>query len=77
MHEVAGKVNFCALKLTEWSKNSFGSVRKMLEEKKNLLAKAELAAARGGGDSLVVKSIQKEINDILDKENLMWQQHFS
>ena len=23
---------------------------------------------------MVVKSIQKEINDILDKENLMWQQ---
>ena len=73
MPEVAEKVNFCAFKLIEWSKNSFGSVKKMLEEKKNLLAKAELAAARGGGDSMVVKSIQKEINDILDKENLMWQ----
>ena len=24
---------------------------------------------------MVVKTIQKEINDILDKENLMWQQH--
>ena len=73
MPEVAEKVNFCAFKLIEWSKNSFGSVKKMLEEKKNLLAKAELATARGG-DSMVVKSIQKEINDILDKENLMWQQ---
>lgn len=49
MPEVAGKVKSCGVKLTEWSKKSFGSIRKLLEEKKNLLAKAELAAARGGG----------------------------
>lgn len=39
----------------------------MLEEKKKLLTKAELVAAKGG-DLLLVKSLQKEINDILDKE---------
>ncbi|XP_023873052.1 uncharacterized protein LOC111985633 [Quercus suber] len=49
MPEVAGKVKSCGVKLTEWSKNSFGSIRKLLEEKKKLLAKAEMAAARGGG----------------------------
>ncbi|XP_023881745.1 uncharacterized protein LOC111994119 [Quercus suber] len=73
MPEVAGKVKTCGMKLTKWSKKSFGSVRKMLEEKKKLLTKAELDAAKGG-DLLLVKSLQKEINDILDKENQMWQQ---
>ncbi|KAL0009992.1 hypothetical protein SO802_005100 [Lithocarpus litseifolius] len=73
MPELAGKVRVCGVKLTEWSKNSFGSVRKMIEEKKNLLTKAEMAAALGG-DIMRVKSLQKEINEILEKENQMWQQ---
>ena len=73
MPEVAGKVKVCGSKLSDWSKNSFGSVKKRLEEKKKLLAKAELAAAKGG-DFLVVKFLQKEVNNILDTENLMWQQ---
>ena len=72
MPEVAGKVKVCDSKLSNWSKNSFGSDKKRLEEKKKFLEKAELAAAKGG-DFLVVKSLQKEINDILDSENLMWQ----
>ena len=73
MVEVAGKVQFCGEKLTEWSKNSFGNVKKTLEEKINLLSKIEMDAARGG-DPLRVKALQLEINNMLDKENLMWQQ---
>ena len=73
MVEVAGKVQFCGEKLTEWSKNSFGNVKKTLEEKINLLSKVEMDAARGG-DPLRVKALQLEINNMLDKENLMWQQ---
>jgi len=56
MPEVAGKVKICGVKLTKWSKNSFGSVRKMLEEKKILLTKAKLDAAKGG-DLMLVKSL--------------------
>ena len=73
MPKVAGKVKICGVKLIKWSKNSFGSVRKMLKEKKNLLTKAELDTTKRG-DLMLVKSLQKEINDILDKENQMWQQ---
>ena len=39
----------------------------------NLLSKVEMDAAKGG-DPLRVKSLQMEINSMLDKENLMWQQ---
>ncbi|XP_075633886.1 uncharacterized protein LOC142606415 [Castanea sativa] len=72
MPMVAGKVQACGVKLTEWNKNSFGSVRKMLEEKRKLQTRAELDAAKGG-DQLVVKSLQREINEILDKESQLWQ----
>ena len=73
MTKVAGKVQNCGEKLTEWSKKSFGNVKRVLEAKMNLLSKVEMDAARGG-DPLRVKSLQIEINNMLDKENLMWQQ---
>ena len=73
MPEVASKVHNCGEKLIEWSKNSFGNVKRMLEAKMNLLSKAEMDVAKGG-DPLQVKSLQVEINSMLDKENLMWQQ---
>ena len=73
MPEVAGKIQTCGAKLTEWSKNSFGSIRKLLEEKKKLLAKAEMGPTKGR-DQLLVKTLQKEINALLDKESQMWQQ---
>ena len=68
MPKVTGKIQTCGEKLTEWSKNSFGSLRKMLEEKRRLLARAEMDAVKGG-DQILVKSLQKEINDLLDKES--------
>ena len=72
MTKVAGKVQICGEKLTEWSKKSFGNVKRVLEAKMNLLSKVEMDAARGG-DPLRVKSLQIEINNMLDKENLKWQ----
>ena len=48
------------------------AIRKLLDEKRKLLTRVELDAAKGG-DQMLVKSLQKEINDILDKENQMWQ----
>ena len=49
MPEVARKIQTCGEELSEWSKNNFGSIKKLLDEKKKLLDKAEMAAARGGG----------------------------
>ena len=72
MTKVVGKVQICGKKLTEWSKKSFGNVKRVLEAKMNLLSKVEMDAARGG-DPLRVKSLQIEINNMLDKENLKWQ----
>ena len=46
MQEVAEKIQTCGEWLIEWSKNSFGSIRKLLEEKRKLLDRAEMVAAK-------------------------------
>ena len=50
-----------------------GNIRRQLEEKTKELVKAELAAANGF-DSSMVRVIQVEVNELLEKESLMWQQ---
>ena len=46
-------------------------MRKQLEEKSKLLEKAEFAAARGA-DYETVRLLRVEVNELLDKESLMW-----
>nr|POF09668.1 hypothetical protein CFP56_10846 [Quercus suber] len=70
---LAQKIKLCGTRLTEWSQQSFGSIRHLLEEKTRELIRAEWAAARGI-DTTTVRTIQLELNELLDKENLMWQQ---
>ncbi|KAK7839327.1 hypothetical protein CFP56_018144 [Quercus suber] len=60
-------------RLFEWSKHSFGNIRRQLEEKTKELIKAELAAANRS-DCDVVRVIQVKVNELLEKESLMWQQ---
>ena len=67
------KIKLCGIRLMEWSKRSFGSVRKQLGEKSKLLENAEFAAARGA-DYEPVRLLKLEVNELLDKESLMWQQ---
>ena len=70
MAQVAGKIKLCGVKLSIWSKQSFGCIKKLIETKSKMLAKAELAVARNGGDFALVKSLQSEVNALLDKESL-------
>ena len=74
MAQVAGKIKHCGDRLSIWSKQSFGCIKKMIETKGKFLAKAELAVARGGGVYALVKALQLEINVLLDKESQMWEQ---
>lgn len=60
-------------RLVEWSKHSFCNIRRQLEEKTKELIKAELAAA-SGSDINMVRVIQVEVNELLKKESLIWQQ---
>jgi len=67
------RIKLCGERLSKWSKWSFGCVRKQLEEKSKLLEKAEYTAAQGAGYD-AVKLLRMEVNELLDKESLMWQQ---
>ena len=73
MSLVAQKFKECGTRLTKWSKQSFGSIRCQLEEKTRELIRAEWEAAKGS-DTTAVRTIQMEVNELLDKESLMWQQ---
>ncbi|XP_075666319.1 uncharacterized protein LOC142636117 [Castanea sativa] len=67
------KIKLCGDKLMEWSKCSFGRVKNQIEEKSKLLERAEFKAALGA-DYETVRILRLEVNDLLDKEILMWQQ---
>ena len=69
---VEQKIKECGTQLTEWSRHSFGSIRHQLEEKTKELIRAEWEAARGS-DTTAVRTVQMEVNELLDKESLMWQ----
>jgi len=46
-------------------------VKKQLEEKSKLLEKVEFAVARGAYYE-TVRLLRVEVNELLDKESLMW-----
>ena len=57
----------------EWSKHSFGSVKKQIEEKSKLLERAEFVAAQRV-DFEAMRILRVEMNELLEEESLMWQQ---
>ena len=73
MPSVSDKIKKCGERLVEWSKHSVGNIRRQLEEKTKELIKAELVAA-SGAESNMVHVIQAKVNELLERECLMWQQ---
>ena len=71
---VAGKIKKCGEKLFEWSQQSFRCIKKQIESKGKMLPKAEVLMAKGEADYEVVKGLKIELNVLLDKESLMWEQ---
>ena len=57
---VEQKIKECETRLTEWSRHSFGSIRRQLEEKTKELIRAEWEAARGS-DTTTVRAIQLDV----------------
>ena len=74
MPMVADKIKNCGEKLAKWSKESFGCIKKKIDSKAKLLSKAEVSVANGELDYEVVKRFQADLNDLLDKEGIMWEQ---
>ena len=64
---VLNKIDKCGRELTRWSKKFFGSVRRELENKRKQLKQVENEAARTG-NSTRMKLLEREVNQLLDKE---------
>ncbi|XP_050259980.1 uncharacterized protein LOC126705069 [Quercus robur] len=71
--EVLNKVEKCGKDLNWWNRNVFGNVRRELEKAKKMLIKAEREAILSG-NNFQVRHLKAEIEVLLDKEAIMWQQ---
>ena len=67
----SSKINYCGLKLAEWSRSSFGSIKRQLAKASKMLGLAKEAAARGAPYDQV-QILKMNINELLDKESMMW-----
>ena len=67
----SSKIMHCEEKLVEWSRSSFGSIRRQLAEASKMLGLAEEAVARGASYDQV-RILRMNINELLDKESMMW-----
>ena len=71
--DILKKVEKCSKDLEWWEKNCFGNVRRELEEKKKLLAKAKAEALRTG-DNTWLRELKAEIHVLMDRETRLWSQ---
>ena len=65
---VIRKIDKCGKELREWNRNCFGNVRIELSRKRKELKEAEKVAMRSGNNHQV-RDLQKEIAELVDKEN--------
>ena len=70
--KVIKKVDKCGKHLTKWSKTCFRNVKRELEQKRKKLAQERVACS--GSSVALMKKLEKEINELLDKEAKMWRQ---
>ena len=70
---VMKKIEKCGSELTQWSRKTFGNIRRELREKRKLLSKAEKVAMQTGAN-FRLRELKKEINQLMVKENILWRQ---
>ena len=70
-NKVLKKIQNCGEALIKWSKTSFRSVKRELNEKHKLLAKAETTTSRGR-DVTQVRRLEQEINLMMHRKAQIW-----
>ena len=73
MERLVRKVDVCHSSLQTWSKLSFGNIRRLLNQKKKLLAQAE-ALSMSSRNHDHVKILRDEIYELMVKEDCLWHQ---
>lgn len=67
----SSKIKHCGEKLMEWSRFSFGSIKRQLAKASKKLSFAEEAVARGSPYDQV-RILKMKINELLNKESMVW-----
>ena len=68
---VIHKIERCGKELRKWERDCFGNVKLILSRKRKELKEAETIAMRTG-NNMHVRVLQKEIVELIDKENRLW-----
>nr|XP_023906708.1 uncharacterized protein LOC112018414 [Quercus suber] len=71
--KVLGKIEKCGRDLSWWNYNVFGNVRRELKKKREMLVEEEVVALRTRSN-VRIRELQREINELLDRETRMWNQ---
>ena len=72
-NSIAMGLKQCADKLTRWNKTTFGQVPRKIQNKRKALYGMVLRD-RDGSLGREINKLRKEINDLLDSEEILWQQ---
>ena len=70
---VAVGLKQCADKLTRWNKTTFGQVLRQIQNRRKALCEM-VRRDRDGSLGREINKMRKEINDLLDSEEILWQQ---
>ena len=71
--EILGKIEKCGKDLTWWNYNVFRNVRREIKKKRDMLVEEEAVALRTGSH-VRIRELQREINELMDRETRMWNQ---
>ena len=71
--ELIGGLKECADNLTKWSQNDLGFYSKKIQGKRKLLQEA-VQAVRDRSKAEEIDSLRREINELLDEEEIRWNQ---
>ena len=71
--EILGKIEKCGKDLTWWNYNVFRNVRREIKKKRDMLVEEEAVALRTGSH-VRIRELQREINELMDRETRIWNQ---
>ena len=70
---IASNLSLCASALTLWSKDVIGNIPKKIQEHKKLL-NTLTTLNRDGSHSVEINEVRKDLNGLLDSEEVLWHQ---
>ena len=70
---ITSNLNLCASALTLWSRDVIGNIPKKIQEHKKLL-NTLTTLDRDGLHSVEINELRKDLNGLLDSEEVLWHQ---